>query len=63
MASFAIAYVGISTKKTTPEGLILSNVEALADPEIVVGPFCMWKENVICDVYPEEQLVIWGIPQ
>lgn len=58
---------GYSMKKnvkliSTMPDVVLSNIDALADGEIIIGPLCMQIAPMpICVEYPEEGIIIFGV--
>lgn len=61
-----MAFSGMKSKtnKVYLSDLTLSNIEALADYEIIVGPFCMHIYPMpVCDYYPDEGIILNDYPQ
>jgi|LDZT01.1.fsa_nt_gi hypothetical protein len=51
------------TNRVNLSDLALNNIEALADSEIIVGPFCMHIYPMpVCVYYPDEGIILYGVP-
>lgn len=51
------------TNRVNLSDLTLSNIEALANYEIIVGPFCMHIYPMpVCVYYPDEGIILYGVP-
>jgi hypothetical protein len=62
----AITGFGISKSiinKNTLSDIAFNNIEALADYEIIVGPFCMHIYPMpLCEYFPDEGIILFGVP-
>lgn len=48
VAATVSAFVYVKNESSSMDGLFNANVEALAGPEIIVGPLCMVAPNYLC---------------